>query len=77
MLAPLDVKSFVHHREELEIAGKDSIIIEEEDWDFKPLSLYKPPKMNFERIIKNDFDVSINIKEISKNYIDVMSGVCR
>ena len=60
-----------------EIAGKDSIIIEEEDWDFKPLSLYKPPKMNFERIIKNDFDVSINIKEISKNYIDVMSGVCR
>ena len=29
-----------------------STIIEEEEWDFKPINLYSPPKLNFQRKVK-------------------------
>ncbi len=52
----------------LEIAGPESTIIEEEEWDFKPTLLYEPPYMNFDKKVKNMFDPCYDMKEIAKEY---------
>ena len=51
-----------------EIAGHNAIIIEEEEWDFRPVELYNPPKMDFS--LKTD-----NIWYTNDNY-DMLS-VCK
>ena len=33
-----------------EIAGPDAKVIMEEEWDFKPLDLYDPPKLDFSKV---------------------------
>ena len=58
-----------------EIAGKNSTIILEEEWDFSPTKLYNPPKMDFSRIYDIKSDSDIDIKNVSKKYLDVLSGV--
>ena len=60
-----------------EIAGKDAIIIREEDWDFSPTRLYKPPVMDFSKTIKNEYNVDISISRAAKEYIDVFEGILR
>ena len=54
-----------------EIAGANSIIIEEDDWDFSPIDLYDPPKIDFNRIISNEINVPINIKHAADDYISI------
>ena len=56
-----------------EIAGKDAIVIEEDEWDFTPIELYKPPKLNFNKKIKNIWEVSYNMDDIAKKYINFLS----
>lgn len=59
-----------------EIAGTDAIIVEEDEWDFKPCKLYNPPELDFTRKIKNDdFNVSIEISEKTEAYENVLLGV--
>jgi glycosyltransferase involved in cell wall biosynthesis len=58
-----------------EIAGIDSVVIEEDEWDLSPCKLYKPPKMDFSRIIKNKHNNTIDIVEVSKMYEDIIKKV--
>ena len=60
-----------------EIAGKDATVIKEDDWDFSPIKLYKPPEMDFSKTVKNEYDIDISISRAAKEYIDVFKGVLR
>lgn len=55
-----------------EIAGKNAVIIEEDDWDFSPIKLYKPPKLDFSKKITNIHDKDISIQSVTKKYLAVL-----
>ncbi len=55
-----------------EVAGPDAIVIEEEEWDFRPLDLYSPPKINFEKKLDNKWNTDYNIEVIANNYLKFM-----
>jgi len=58
-----------------EIAGPDAIIIEEEEWDFRPLDLYNPPRLNFENKTKNTHSSNIDMRFVAKQYSDFLGRV--
>ena len=58
----------------LEISGLDAIIIEEEDWDFSPIDLYNPPKLDFSKKIQNNFNIDLNMEKIALKYAMVLKG---
>jgi glycosyltransferase involved in cell wall biosynthesis len=60
-----------------EIAGLDSTIIEEDSWDFKPLNLYSPPTLDFQRKIKNSFDSYYDMEKVSKTYKNFLEQICQ
>lgn len=53
----------------------DGIIIIENEWDYKPLPLYRPPPMDFSKSVQlkksesNDFEKCVN------TYFDIMKGI--
>lgn len=51
-----------------EIAGVDAIIVEEDEWNFEPVKLYEPPKLDFSRKTSNTWDVDIHITTTAKKY---------
>ena len=51
-----------------EIAGPDAIVIEEDEWDFQPVNLYEPPKMDFSKKVNNEWDISYNMFDVAKKY---------
>ena len=57
-----------------EIAGLNSTIIDEDEWDFSPTRLYKPPKMDFSKSINGSFDSEIDIKKIAERYVKVLES---
>lgn len=57
-----------------EIAGSDAIVIEEEDWDFKPVKLYEPPSIIFHKKIKNKWNIDYNMDKIAIKYINFLRG---
>jgi glycosyltransferase involved in cell wall biosynthesis len=61
-----------------EIAGKDSIVIKDMDWDLKPFELYKPPRLNFyQKISNNDCEYNPRIEESADKYIDFFNEVLK
>jgi glycosyltransferase involved in cell wall biosynthesis len=57
-----------------EIAGPDAIIIEEAEWDFAPLNLYDPPKLNFEKKLDTGHNVGYNMDMVAKEYAKFMEN---
>ena len=65
-----------------EIAGKDAIIIQEDEWDFEPVKLYDPPPMDFNKkvdnlrhsVLHNEWDNDYNMKDIATRYLDFIRG---
>jgi glycosyltransferase involved in cell wall biosynthesis len=55
-----------------EIAGKDSILIDEPEWNFEPIDLYNPPKIDFEKKIDNEWNTCYDISVISNKYLKFM-----
>lgn len=49
-----------------EIAGGNAIVIGEQKWDFEPVDLYDPPKINFNNIVDNKAHSGYNV---SMNYV--------
>ena len=58
-----------------EIAGLDAIVIEEEEWDFKPTNLYEPPVMDFSKKIKNKWDTDYNMSNVAEKYFQFLDKV--
>ena len=53
-----------------EIAGLDSTIIDEDEWDLQPCDLYNPPAMDFSRKRRGVYDVDVDIRNVAKLYGD-------
>ncbi len=60
-----------------EIAGDNSTIIEEDEWDFKPCKLYEPPVLDFSKKKTNTMDISVDISDVAKKYEKVLKSVLR
>ena len=58
-----------------EIAGANADIIEEEQWDFSPLDLYAPPKLDFNRKVKNTFSSNMDMQFVAKQYSDFLERI--
>ena len=57
-----------------EIVSYGTVIIEDE-WDFKPIKLYSPPRMNYSRCIEVKRNSKLNVKSAAKQYYEVMEGI--
>ena len=55
-----------------EISAKEKVIIEDLDWNFSPLKLYEPPKLDFKSSLKILSDNSYNLKNASEIYFSEM-----
>jgi glycosyltransferase involved in cell wall biosynthesis len=58
-----------------EIAGSSAIVIQEEEWDFNPVALYKPPKMDFTKKINTGQDSELDMSKVSRAYKEYIFGV--
>ena len=58
-----------------EIAGIDATIIKEKEWNFKPINLYDPPDLDFDKKLKNSFESRYNIEQVCKLYKDFLKEV--
>ena len=55
-----------------EVAGKDAIIIEEDEWDFTPFAYNVPTTLDFTRKKKNIYDKDISMEYVSLQYLKFM-----
>lgn len=60
-----------------EIAGENSVIIEDMEWDYLPFKLYNPPKLDFSKKIKYETSCSIDIKDVSSMYLSFFNEVLK
>jgi glycosyltransferase involved in cell wall biosynthesis len=58
-----------------EIAGRDSVLIVEPEWDLRPVKLYDPPKLDFSEKISNILDSEIDLLKVSQYYLEVMRNI--
>jgi len=58
-----------------EIAGSNSTIIVEEEWDLSPVELYRPPRMDFSKRERGSHNSEIDIQKVSEEYIRVLESV--
>jgi glycosyltransferase involved in cell wall biosynthesis len=60
-----------------EIAGDNSVIINEDSWDFRPLELYKPTSLDFSKAVSNkNITKNIDIIDVAKKYKAVLGVAC-
>ena len=43
-------------------------LIEEDEWDFKPLKLYEPPELDFTRKVENKYNTNIDMSYVAMQY---------
>ena len=60
-----------------EIAGDNSVIIQDMEWDYLPFKLYDPPKLDFSKKIKQEFQCSIDIKDVASKYFNFFKEIVR
>ena len=58
-----------------EIAGEDAVVLEEDEWNFEPCKLYDPPKLNFDKIIKNVYNSNLDIGKTALSYIEILNNI--
>jgi len=59
----------------VEIAGKDATVIEEEAWNFQPVDLYSPPRLDFSAKVVNNIDSELDMKIVAKQYEKFMEDL--
>jgi glycosyltransferase involved in cell wall biosynthesis len=60
-----------------EIAGDNSVIIQDMEWDYLPFKLYDPPGLDFSKKAKQEFQCSVDIKDVSSKYLNFFKEVVR
>lgn len=60
-----------------EISGINSIVINEDDWDFSPIKLYEPPKIDFTKCFIGVENIDIDISSVSKFYLNALISVLK
>jgi glycosyltransferase involved in cell wall biosynthesis len=51
-----------------EIAGPEAIVVQDMDWDLRPLELYSPPVLDFSKAEKNGIESTVDIVDVTKRY---------
>ena len=57
-----------------EIAGPSASVIVEDEWDFQPLDLYSPPKMDFTRVWEGTYFNSVDMNHCAARYKSFLQG---
>ncbi len=57
-----------------EIAGMDAVIVQENEWDFEPLDLYSPPRLDFSRKTQNTLDSNYDMIGVAKQYENFLTS---
>ena len=57
-----------------EVAGPGATVVKDAEWDFKPMELYKPPPMTFEKTFNNSQDSEYNMKIVAQQYMNFVSS---
>jgi len=58
-----------------EIAGPDATVVQDLEWDFRPIRLYEPPLLQFDKIEPTVEGVSIDIKVVAQEYESFLEAV--
>ena len=58
-----------------EIAAVGDTVVEDIDWDMRPLDLYMPPTLDFSRVSRKLDEVDIDIRSIAVKYIDALRQI--
>lgn len=58
-----------------EIAGVDATVIQEDDWEPQPTTLYMPPKLDFTRKSVNSVDSNVNITDVASRYVNYFKSI--
>lgn len=51
-----------------EIAGIGATVVQDLDWDLRPLDLYRPPNLDFKKTYTNMFESNIDIDSVAEKY---------
>lgn len=57
-----------------EVAGTDSVLVLEKEWDFKPTKLYSPPDLDFTALEPGHIESDISMISVAKKYLKVLEG---
>ena len=57
-----------------EVAGLNATIVKDTEWDFKPMELYNPPKMSYEKTFNNFHDSEYNMKIVAQQYMNFVGS---
>lgn len=60
-----------------EIAGLNSTVIIEPEWNFEPFALYEPAKLDFTKFRQGKFRSNHDIVEVAKHYQEILESVRR
>jgi len=52
-----------------EIAGLDAVVVEEDEWDYEPIELYKPPKLSFNKTVQNTYNIDCSMRDVAEKYL--------
>lgn len=58
-----------------EIVGLNATIVEDLNWDMRPLDLYSPPGLNYLKVEKNTIESNIDIIDVSQRYIKALESI--
>ena len=58
-----------------EIAGIDATVVEDIEWDYRPLELYSPPSLEYSKKHKNNLDSVIDIDDVAARYIKALESI--
>jgi len=58
-----------------EVAGIAATVIQEKEWDYKPLKLYEPPKLDFNKKVKSNYEIDYNMVSVAKKYKLFIEGL--
>ena len=60
-----------------EISGPESLVVQDMEWDLRPLDLYSPPPLDFTKTFVNNIQSSIDIKETALKYTQTLLEISR
>lgn len=58
-----------------EVAGSNAKVIKDKSWNFEPLELYNPPKLDFSDTVSSMQPPSNNILDVADSYLGFMKSV--
>jgi glycosyltransferase involved in cell wall biosynthesis len=55
-----------------EIAGTEATVVQDLEWDMRPLDLYDPPDLDLTKFYRNGLESTIDIREVASKYVDCL-----